>query len=197
MTPQIERRWPRDGWGRRLISKTTAISAERPTTTLRGLPSLPSAQASRSPRRTGRDSSAFFLPPFSARSRLHFLRRLPLGNLGAETIHSAASERATTVPRGVAIYPVTADKNGSRGKQCCLEFGWGVSKMDGAELCSKVTATSINGGNGDIAWDKSSTLLVRHGIARFFPPSPALPSEVDRRNLLLAERKEKELLLLQ
>ena len=124
MTPQIERRWPRDGWGRRLISKTTAISAERPTTTLRGLPSLPLLLLK--PRRTRPRFLGVFLPPFSARSRLHFLRRLPLGNLGAETIHSAASERATTVPRGVAIYPVTADKNGSRGKQCCLEFGWGL-----------------------------------------------------------------------
>ena len=70
--------------------------------------------------------------------------------------------------------------------------------MDGAEFCSKVVATIIQGGNGDIAWHKTSTPLVRPVIASSLPPpAPALPSEVDRRNLLLAERKEKELLLLQ
>ena len=110
-----------------------------------------SSQSSRSPRRTRPRFLGVFLPPFSARSRLHFLRRLPLGNLGAETIHSAASEQRQC--HAVSPFtPLLPIRTGVEENNAVLSWD-GVSKMDGTEFCSKVTATSITGGNGDIAWD--------------------------------------------
>ena len=153
VTPQIERRWPRDGWGRRLISKTTAISAERPTTTLRGLPSLPFLLKPRARRvERGRDSSTFFCLRFPPGVDCIF----------CGDCHWAISERKPSIVQRASeqrqchavspFTPLLPIRTGVEKNNAVWSLD-GVSKMDGAEFCSKVTATSIKGGNGDIAWD--------------------------------------------